>query len=244
IYEAGAPTMKRMLLELGGKGACIALDDADADLAVHILTNTWTFHSGQICTTPTRAIIHRSKYDEVVEKLAAYAATLQVGDPWDPKTVVGPVITEAHRDRVNNYIAIGEKEGARLVVDGRDPHVAAEKGYYVGPTLLADCTPDMTTVREEIFGPVIVAMPFDDDDECLALANGTDFGLYDYLCTADIERGMRFSRKLRSNVSLNTGLRLMDAPFGGFKRSGIGRDGGEFGLHAYTEMQAVMWPAG
>jgi acyl-CoA reductase-like NAD-dependent aldehyde dehydrogenase len=244
IYEAGAPTMKRMLLELGGKGACIALDDADVDRAVHILTNTWTFHSGQICTTPTRAIVHRSKYDEVVDKLAAHAATLQVGDPLDHKTVLGPVISAAHRSRVNDYIEIGVQEGGTMVVDGRNPEVASGRGYYVGPTLIADCKPNMTVVREEIFGPVIVALPFDDDEECIALANGTDYGLYDYVVTADIDRGMRFSRKLRSNVSLNTGLRIMEAPFGGFKRSGIGRDGGDFGLHAYTEMQAVMWPAG
>jgi acyl-CoA reductase-like NAD-dependent aldehyde dehydrogenase len=243
IYEAGAPTMKRMLLELGGKGACIVLDDADVDRAVQVLSNTWTFHSGQICTAPTRAIVHRSKYDELIDKLGAMAATLKVGDPLDSDTVLGPVISSAHRQRVEGYIAAGEREGAKLVVDGRRPQGAPSRGFYVGPTLIANCTPEMTVVREEIFGPVIVAMPFDDDDEMLAMANGTDFGLYDYLMTGDIERGFRIARQLRSNVSINTGQRIMEAPFGGFKMSGIGRDSGDFGLYAYTEMQAVMWPA-
>jgi acyl-CoA reductase-like NAD-dependent aldehyde dehydrogenase len=242
IYEAGGPTMKRMLLELGGKGACIVLDDADVDASVNTISNTWTYHSGQICTTPTRAIVHRSKYDEFVEKLSALAPTLKIGSPLDDDTVVGPVISSAHRDRVEAYIASGVSEGAEVVVDGRRPmHI--ERGYYVGPTLLADCRPDMTAVREEIFGPVIVALPFDDDDEAVAIANSTDFGLYDYVMTADTERGYRMAPRLRSNVSINTGQRIMEAPFGGFKMSGIGRDGGDFGLYAYTEMQSVMWPA-
>jgi acyl-CoA reductase-like NAD-dependent aldehyde dehydrogenase len=243
IYEAGAPTMKRMLLELGGKGACIALSDSDIDRVLQVVTNTWTFHSGQICTAPTRAIVHRSKYDEVVDKLAAYAATLPVGDPLDPATIVGPVISKAHIERIEGYIAAGEQEGAELVVDGRMLDERPDRGFYVGPTLLAGCTADMTPVRDEIFGPVVVAIPFDDDEEGIALANATDFGLYNYLMTEDIEKGMRLSRLLRSNVSINTGLRIMEAPFGGFKRSGIGRDGGDHGLHAYSELQAVMWPA-
>jgi acyl-CoA reductase-like NAD-dependent aldehyde dehydrogenase len=243
IFEAGAPTMKRMLLELGGKGACIALDDADVERVVQVITNTWTFHSGQICTAPTRAILHRSLYQEVLDRLATFAATLKVGDPLDPTTVVGPVISGAHRDRVNGYIDSGESEGATVVSDGRRPDTGTGSGYYVGPTLLADCRLGMKVVQEEIFGPVVAAMPFDDDEEAIALANGTEFGLYDYLVTGDIERGMRVSRRLRSNVSINTGQRIMEAPFGGFKRSGVGRDGGDFGLHAYTEMQAVMWPA-
>jgi acyl-CoA reductase-like NAD-dependent aldehyde dehydrogenase len=179
----------------------------------------------------------------VVDKLAAYAATLPVGDPLDPATIVGPVISKAHIERIEGYIAAGEQEGAELVVDGRMLDERPDRGFYVGPTLLAGCTADMTPVRDEIFGPVVVAIPFDDDEEGIALANATDFGLYNYLMTEDIEKGMRLSRLLRSNVSINTGLRIMEAPFGGFKRSGIGRDGGDHGLHAYSELQAVMWPA-
>jgi phenylacetaldehyde dehydrogenase len=242
IYEAGAAGMKRMLLELGGKGACVVLDDADLSTALTAIASVWTFHSGQICTAPTRAIVHRSRYDEMVDKLAAYAGRLKVGDPLDRDTVVGPVISGVQRDRIEAHVDEGAAEGATLVVDGRRP-AHLERGYYVAPTLLADCKPGMQPVQEEIFGPVVVVLPFDDDDEAIAIANSTDFGLYDYVMTGDTERGYRMAGRLRSgNVGVNTAQRNMEAPFGGFKLSGIGRDGGDFGLHAYTEMQSVMWP--
>jgi acyl-CoA reductase-like NAD-dependent aldehyde dehydrogenase len=243
IYQAGGATMKRMLLELGGKGACLVLDDADLGAAVTAISSVWTFHSGQICTAPTRAIVHRSKYDELVDKLAAFAGNVKVGDPLDNDTIVGPVISATQRDRIEEYIAAGASEGAEVVVDGRRP-AHMERGYYVAPTLIAGCKPEMKAVREEIFGPVIVALPFDDDDEAIAIANSTDFGLYDYVMTSDTERGFRLAGRLRSgNVGINTAQRNMEAPFGGFKMSGVGRDGGDFGLYAYTEMQSVMWPA-
>ncbi len=242
IYQAGAMGMKRMLLELGGKGACVVLDDADMSKAITAITSVWSFHSGQICTAPTRAIVHRSKYDEMVDSLAAFAGNLKVGDPLDPTTVVGPVISGIQRDRIEAHVATGASEGATVVVDGRRPsHL--ERGYYVAPTLLADCKPGMGPVQQEIFGPVVVVLPFDDDEEAIAIANSTDFGLYDYVMTNDTERGYRMASRLRSgNVGVNTAQRNMEAPFGGFKLSGIGRDGGDFGLHAYTEMQSVMWP--
>jgi acyl-CoA reductase-like NAD-dependent aldehyde dehydrogenase len=235
--------MKRMLLELGGKGAALVLDDADLSAAVTAISSVWTFHSGQICTAPTRAIVHRSKYDELVERLAGFAGAVKVGDPLDDDTIVGPVISAAQRDRIESYVAAGGDEGAEIVVDGRRPgHM--ERGYYVAPTLLAGCKPGMTAVREEIFGPVIAVLPFDDDDEAVAIANSTDFGLYDYVMTSDTERGFRLAGKLRSgNVGINTAQRNMETPFGGFKMSGVGRDGGDFGLYAYTEMQSVVWPA-
>ena len=243
IYEAGASTMKRVLLELGGKGACVVLDDADVEAAVTALVSVWAFHSGQICTAPTRAIVHRSLYDQVVERLAQAAGALTVGDPTSLDTVVGPVISAAQRDRIEHYIGLGDVEGAELVVDGRRP-AHLERGFYVGPTLLAGCKQGMTPVQEEIFGPVISVLAFDDDDEAVALANSTDFGLYDYVMTSDTERGFRVAGRLRSgNVGVNTAQRNHETPFGGFKLSGIGRDGGNFGLHAYTEMQAVVWPA-
>jgi acyl-CoA reductase-like NAD-dependent aldehyde dehydrogenase len=242
IYESGARTMKRMLLELGGKGACVVLDDADLALAVTTISSVWTFHSGQICTAPTRAVVHRSRYDELVDKLAAFAGNVKVGDPLAQDTIVGPVISGAQRDRIESYVAAGADEGATVLVDGRRPE-SMERGYYVAPTLLADCKPEMKPVREEIFGPVVVVLPFDDDEEAISIANGTDFGLYDYVISGDTERGYRMASRLRSgNVGVNTAQRNMEAPFGGFKLSGIGRDGGDFGLHAYTEMQSVMWP--
>ena len=242
IFEAGGKTMKRLLLELGGKGAGLVLCDADLDLAVGAIASVWAFHSGQICTAPTRAIVHSSRYDELVTRLAAYAPNLKVGDPTSMDTIVGPVISAAQRDRIEGYIAMGAAEGGDVVVDGRRPsHM--ERGFYVGPTLIAGCRQGMTPVHEEIFGPVIVVVPFEDDDEGIAIANSTAFGLYDYVFSTDSDRAYRTAKQLRSgNVGINTAQRNHDSPFGGFKMSGIGRDGGDFGMLAYTEMQTIVWP--
>jgi phenylacetaldehyde dehydrogenase len=242
IYRAGSATMKRLLLELGGKGAAIVFDDADLDLAVTGISSVWTFHSGQICTAPTRAVVHRSRYQELVDRLAAMAGRLTVGDPLSDDTIVGPLISAAQRDRVEGYVDEGADEGADVVVDGRKPG-NVDRGFYVAPTLLAECRVGMKPVQEEIFGPVIAVVPFDDDDEAVHIAISTDFGLYDYVFTTDSEKGFRIAGQLRSgNVGINTAQRNMEAPFGGFKMSGIGRDGGDFGLLAYTEMQSVVWP--
>jgi len=241
IFEAGGASMKRLLLELGGKGAALVLDDADLTTAVTALSSVWGFHSGQICTAPTRAIVHRSRYDELVGALAATAPRLKVGAPTELDTIVGPVISAAQRDRIAGYVAAGAAQGATVVVDGREHSM--DRGFYVGPTLLADCTPEMTPVQEEIFGPVIVVIPFDDDEEGLAIANGTDFGLYDYVFSTNTERAFRLAKRMRSgNVGINTAQRNSDTPFGGFKMSGVGRDGGDFGMIAYTEMQSIVWP--
>ena len=242
IAEAGGRTMKRLLLELGGKGACLVLDDADLDAAVTGVGSVWMFHSGQICTAPTRAIVHRSRYEEFVERLAKMAAVLPVGDPLDSKTVVGPLITGAHRERVEGYIKAGADEGAEVVAGGGRPS-NLEHGFYVEPTLLAGVRSDMRVAREEIFGPVVVVESFDDDEEAIRLANDSDFGLYDYVFTGDSARGMRVARRLRAgNVGINTIQRNHETPFGGTKLSGIGRDGGSFGLHAYSELQSIVWP--
>ena len=242
IMEAGAATMKRQLLELGGKGAGLVMDDADIAKAVAGIQSVWAFHSGQICTAPTRAIVHRSRYDELVAALATVAPNLKVGDPTSMDTLVGPVISSVQRDRIESYIKAGADEGAEVIVDGRRP-AHMERGYYVAPTLIAGCRPDMTPVQQEIFGPVVVVVPFDDEDEGIAIANGTEFGLYDYVFSQDSDRAYRIARQLRSgNVGINTAQRNHEAPFGGFKMSGVGRDGGDFGLHCYTEMQSIVWP--
>ena len=231
--------MKRLLLELGGKGASIVFDDADLDAAVAGTGSTFAFHSGQICTAPTRVLAQRAVYDQVVERLAAMAAALKVGDPLELDTIVGPVITAAHRKRVQGYVEAGAAEGATLVAGGG---AVPDAGWYVAPTLLADATVDMRVAQEEIFGPVVVVLPFEDEDEAVALANATPFGLYDYVWTADGNRAFTVASRLRSgNVGLNTLQRNHEAPFGGFKASGVGRDGGSFGLHAYSELQSIVW---
>ncbi|CAL9475325.1 aldehyde dehydrogenase family protein [Streptomyces sp. enrichment culture] len=233
--------MKRQLMELGGKGAALVLDDADLASAVTGIGTTFSFYSGQICTAPTRVLAQRVVYGRLVEQLAAYARRLRVGDPREPDTVVGPVISAAHRERVEAYIELGRKEGAVVVAGGERPPY--EKGFYVAPTLLADCTNDMRVAREEIFGPVVVVIPFDDEEEGIALADDCDYGLIDYVWSGDAARAFRVARRLRAGgVGVNTVGRNMEAPFGGFRASGVGRDCGSYALHAYSEVQAVVWP--
>jgi acyl-CoA reductase-like NAD-dependent aldehyde dehydrogenase len=240
IVESGAPTMKRLLLELGGKGACVVFDDADVAGAIGCIGSTWSFHSGQICTAPTRAVVQRGVFEQVVDGLSRYASALKVGDPTDPKTIVGPVISAAHRARVEGYVTTGRSEGAELVSGGGRP-ADLERGFYVEPTLFTG-TNDMVVAREEIFGPVVVVIPFDDEEEGISIANDSDFGLYDYVFSGDTARAFRVAKLLRAgHVGINSAQRNHEAAFGGFKMSGVGRDGGDYGLEAYSEMQSIIW---
>ena len=233
--------MKRQLMELGGKGACIVFDDADLRAAIGGISSVWGFHSGQICTSPTRVIVQRGVYDQLVGGLQQAAAHMKVGDPTERETVVGPVISAAHRGRIEGFIEAGVAEGATVAVGGQRPDI--EKGFYVAPTLLVDCTNQMTPVREELFGPVVVVVPFDDEDEAIAIANDSDYGLYSYVFSKDTGRAFNVAQRLRSgNVGINTLQRNHEAPFGGFKQSGVGRDGGDYGLLAYSELQSIVWP--
>ncbi|UGY92025.1 aldehyde dehydrogenase family protein [Streptomyces gobiensis] len=239
IAEAAGRTMKRTLMELGGKGAAIILDDADeraVQAALGAAASTWAFHSGQICTAPTRVLIPTARYDEIVTALTRYAASLPTGE------TVGPLITAAQRDRVEAYIAGARDQGARIAVGGERPDL--KPGYYVPATLITDVTPEMTVAQEELFGPVVVAIPYTDEDDATRIANNTPYGLYDYVFSSDTAHAWAFAARLRSgNIGINTLQRHPETPFGGFKESGIGRDGGSFSLHAYSELQSIVWPS-
>ncbi|MDT4934914.1 MAG: hypothetical protein QOK11_2806 [Pseudonocardiales bacterium] len=243
--DIGARTgasMKRTLLELGGKSALIVSDDADVPAAARAASSTWTVFAGQICTAPTRVIAHRAVYDEVVGELEAIAKGLRTGDPTDPEAQIGPLITDAHRARVEAYISRGVDEGATLRTDGRIPR-DARPGNFVGATLFTDCTNDMAIAREEIFGPVLCVIPAADDDEAIRLANDSDYGLDGYVWAGDPAHADALARRLRTgHVSVNGAPTNFEAPFGGFRRSGVGRDRGLAGVHAYTEVQSIDLP--
>ncbi len=233
--------MTRVLMELGGKGAMVVTDDADLGRAVGAIASVWGFHSGQICTAPTRVICHRSRVDELVGNLTAVAGMLKVGDATERDTLVGPLVSEQQRDNVEAFVRGGVDAGATLVCGGERPDLP---GYFVAPTLLADCTADMHAVREEAFGPVVVVLAHDDDDEAVALANDSHYGLASYVYSGDNARALRIAGRIRSgSVALNSMMLHSDAPFGGFKLSGVGRDRGVAGLEAYSEVQAISWLA-
>lgn len=238
IAQAAAAQLKPLLLELGGKGACVVLEDADLEAAVRTLSLTWMFHSGQICGAPTRAIVHESVHDELVRRLADFAAGLKIGPSEDPDTVLGPLISAAQRDKVEDFISSAATEGATIAVGGVRPD--RSPGFYVGPTLLTDCRPDMRVVREEVFGPVLSMLRFSDEDEAVALANDTQYGLVNYVFSADLDRARRVASQLVSGVvNVNTfqggGLGIDEMPFGGRRLSGIGRKGGKYAYEAFTE---------
>jgi acyl-CoA reductase-like NAD-dependent aldehyde dehydrogenase len=240
IAEAGGRTMKRLLLELGGKGACVVLEDADLASAITCIGSTWAFHSGQICTAPTRAVVHRKVFEQVRQGLVAMAGKLTVGDPTDPATVVGPLISSAHRARVEGYIASASDEAAEVVCGGGRPK-GVERGFYVEPTLVTGHN-GLTVARQEIFGPVVTMIPFDDDEEAIAIANDSDYGLNDYVFSKDSSRAIALAQRLQAgSVAVNTAQQHHEAPFGGFKMSGVGRDRGDWALQAYSEMQGIVW---
>jgi acyl-CoA reductase-like NAD-dependent aldehyde dehydrogenase len=243
IQEAAAPRMKRTLMELGGKSANIVFADADPAKALAHAMQVWTFHSGQICIAGTRLLIEQSIYDEFTAQLAAAGAKLKIGDPREAGVVIGPLVSAAQRERVERFIRQGIEEGATLACGGRRPaHLS--KGFYVEPTLFTNARNEMTIAREEIFGPVITAIPFRDEAEAIAIANDSDYGLYGYIWTGDSARGLRVARQLRTGtVQINGGGMNTDAPFGGYKQSGIGRDGGRYALNAYSELKHIGFNA-
>ena len=232
--------LKRYTLELGGKSAAIILDDADVDTTLdNLLQVAGLMNNGQACVAQTRVLASTAKYDEVVNGLATRMAAVKVGDPAEMDTEVGPLVAERQRDRVEKYIVQGQEEGAEVVVGGGRP-AGQDTGWYVEPTLFAKVTNDMRIAQEEIFGPVISAIPFDDVDDAVAIANDSTYGLSGSVWTADAEAGLDIAKRVRTGTFNVNGFMLEPcAPFGGFKQSGVGREGGPEGLAAYLEDKAI-----
>ncbi|XHM89723.1 aldehyde dehydrogenase [Peterkaempfera sp. SMS 1(5)a] len=240
VMAAAAANLTRVTLELGGKSAAIILEDADLDITLPALMPHLIPNNGQVCISMTRVLAPRSRYKEVVERLAEQFRTMVVGDPLDPATTVGPLVSERQRDRVEGYIAKGLAEGARLVVGGGRP-AHRESGWYVEPTLFADVDNAMTIAQEEIFGPVVAVIPFEDEDDAVRISNNSDYGLHGTVFSVDEQRALALANHLRTGtVGVNGGGIAFNVPFGGYKKSGIGREFGPEGLQAYLESKAVF----
>jgi aldehyde dehydrogenase (NAD+) len=241
IMEKGAATMKRVFLELGGKSAMIVCDDADFENLIPA-SSMVCMHAGQGCAMQTRLLVPRARYDEAVELAAAGMAAVPYGDPSAMETMMGPLISAKQRDRVLGYIEKGKQEGARLVVGGGRPEHLA-KGYFVEPTLFADVDNSMTIAREEIFGPVLAVIGYDDDDDAVRIANDNAYGLSGGVFSADEARAEAIARRIRTgSIGINGGGWYgADSPYGGYKASGIGRQNGLEGFEQYLETKAVAW---
>ena len=239
ISKAAADSLKRVTLELGGKGANLIFADADADAVKrgvrHCFNNT-----GQSCNAPTRMLVERSIYERAVETAREVASVVEVGPSSEPGRHLGPLVSEAQWDRVQHFLQVGVDEGARLIAGGPGRPEGLDRGYFVRPTVFADVTNEMTIAREEIFGPVLCMIPFDTEEEALEIANDTPYGLTNYVQSSDPERCRRLARRLRSGmVEMNGQFRAPGSPFGGVKASGHGREGGVFGLEEFLEVKAI-----
>ncbi len=242
IMEKGAATLKRVFLELGGKSAMIVLDDADFPSTVPMASMVCV-HAGQGCAMQTRLLLPRSRYDEGVELITAGMAGVPYGDPTSDAVVMGPVVSARQRDRVLGYIAKGQEEGAKLVFGGGRP-ANLPKGWFVEPTLFVDVDNSMTIAQEEIFGPVLCVIPYEDDDDAVRIANESHYGLSGGVVSASEERATAVARRIRTgSIGVNGGLWYgADSPYGGYKDSGIGRQCGIEGLEQYLETKAIAWP--
>jgi len=243
IASVAAGRVARVVLELGGKSPTVLLDDADLDIAVPAAVKACFLNSGQICVSLSRLLVHHGQYEDVVERVRDVAGGYTVGDPCT-RVDLGPLASRAQLDTVRGYIASGIDAGARLVTGGIEPPPGLGRGFYVRPTVFADVENSMTIAQEEIFGPVLSVIAYRDEDDAVRIANDSPYGLSGCVWSRDLERAARVARRLRAGTVKLNGAGDPNAPFGGFKQSGIGREHGRFGIEEFVELQAVVYPAG
>lgn len=236
--------IKRVTLELGGKSACILLDDAPLDMAIPTAAQAAMLNSGQTCIAQTRLLAPRSTYDDVVARMTETVSQMKVGEPLDPTTTLGPLVSGRQRDIVEGYVNAGQEEGAKITTGGGRPSGFA-KGYYVEPTVFAGVDNKMRIAQEEIFGPVLSVIPYDTVDEAVAIANDSIYGLSGGVWAGDPEKGLDVAKRIRTGtMSVNTMGMNLAAPFGGYKQSGIGRELGPEGILPYIEFKSIALPGG
>ncbi|MFN8640441.1 MAG: aldehyde dehydrogenase family protein [Candidatus Binatia bacterium] len=241
VAKHAADTVKRVAQELGGKSANIVLEDADLARAVKAGVKACFTNSGQSCNAPTRMLVPRGRLAEAVAAAREAAAAIVAGDPQAEGTVIGPVVSAAQFDKIQRLIEAGLREGAELVAGGPGRPEGLSRGYYVRPTVFANVRNDMTIAREEIFGPVLSILPYDDEEQAIRIANDTPYGLSGYVQSGDPEHALRVAARLRTgNVHVNGAGADFSAPFGGYKQSGNGREWGDFGFEEFLEVKAIM----
>jgi aldehyde dehydrogenase (NAD+) len=241
IARAGLETMKRVSLSLTGKSASVLLDDADLNSAIPLALNAAFMNNGQACVAGTRLLVPRSRLDEAIEKVKAAVATMRVGDPRDPSTAVGPLVNRAQYDRVQHFIRRGIEQGALLVTGGEGRPAGLDKGYFVNPTVFAGVRNDMDIAREEIFGPVLSILEYENEDDAIRIANDSVYGLQAYVFSSQTGRAERVASQLEAGTVLINRIKPeLLAPFGGLKQSGVGREFGVFGLEAFLEPKSIV----
>ena len=241
VSELAAPTVKRVALELGGKSASVVLDDADLKRAVSSSVGNCYFNSGQTCSAHTRLLVPKSRYDEAVQIAKTTAESFTIGDPRTGEAKLGPLVSKTQQERVRSYIQKGVEEGATLVTGGGEQPEGLEKGFFVKPTVFADVRNDMTIAQEEIFGPVLSIIPYEDEDDAVRIANDTVYGLAGGVWSGDEERARRVARRIRAGqIDINGGKFNPFAPFGGYKQSGNGREMGKYGFEEFLELKSLQ----
>ena len=241
VSVAAAGTIKRVALELGGKSPNVILEDADLQKAITDGVAKCFLNSGQTCSALTRMLVPRSRLAEAEQIAAAVAEHFKPGDPFEPGTTLGPLVSEGQREQVRDYIRKGADEGAKLLTGGAEPPEGLERGYFVRPTVFSEVTPEMTIAQEEIFGPVLAIMPYEDEDDAVRIANDSVYGLAGGVWSGDEERAKRVALRIRTGqVEINGGAFNPLAPFGGYKQSGYGRELGRFGLEEFLQIKSLQ----